>query len=104
MQPLSCALPLAYVPAFVTRVVLWLLIGTRLHLLEAEFLSTARLLCSPPYLYGTISMTLDDVALAGFKSRANALWRPNLLFPFVFHYFLFFFLPWIGCERLGSPE
>ena len=54
-------------------VVLWLLIGTRSHLLVVGLLSIAEALCPSLCLFGTILVTVfDGVGLAGFKSRANA--------------------------------
>ena len=40
--------------------------------------------------------------LVGFKSIANAFLLALSVFFFVSHYFLFFFLPWVGCVGLGS--
>ena len=45
----------------------------------------------------------DGVGLAGFKSRANAFLF-DLLFLFCLLLFYLFFLPWVGCVRLGTLD
>ena len=47
-----------YMCRLMLLVELWLLVATRLRLLAAEPLRTARPLCPSQYLYGTILMTL----------------------------------------------
>ena len=47
MHPLSGALPLPYMLAYVTHIVLWVLIGTCFRLLAVELLSTAGPICAP---------------------------------------------------------
>ena len=76
----------------VLLVVLWLLIGIRLHLLAVELLSTAEPLCPSRRLFGTISVILCLMVWDWRVLRAEQMlscW-PNLLFIFVYYCFLFF--------------
>ena len=74
VHPLNGAQPGPYVPARVTRAVLWSHIGTLMHRLAAEPCSTAGLLFPfPVSLWNDLAIPIfDGVGLAGFKSRANA--------------------------------
>ena len=106
MHPVSGALPLPYVPARITR-----------GALVAHRHSFAPPLCRTsqyPKIFVHLSVSLDGVILMilcfmvweGRALRAEPIpscW-PNLLFLFVFHNFLFFFLPRIGCVGLGYSE
>ena len=76
----------------VLLVVLWMLIGTRLHLLAVELLSTVEPLCSSQCLFGTILVTLYLMVSDWRVLRAEPMlscW-PNLLFflsPTIFSVF-----------------
>ena len=70
----SAALPLLYVAARVTRILLWLLMGTRLRLFSAEHLRNRRTFVpvSVSQWNDLNDPVFDGVGLAGFKSRAGA--------------------------------
>ena len=94
--------------AWVTKafVVLWLLISTRLRLLAVKLLSNVEPLCPFQCLSETILVTLYLMLWDWGVLRAEPMlscW-PNLLFLFVFYYFIFFFLPWVSCVGLGSSD
>ena len=104
MHPLSGALHLPYVPAGVTRDAL----VTHRH-------SFAPLAVELQYRRTLVPLSVsqwndhndtvfDGVGLAGFKSRVNVFFCSNLLFLFVSNYFIFFFLPRVGCVGLVSSD
>ena len=104
-HPLSGALSLPYVPARVTRGPLF----AHSHSFAPTRCRTSQ--CRRTFVPLSVSLLNDhgdpvfnDVGLVGFKSRANALLWPNLLFLFVSYYFLFFFLPRVDCVGLGSSD
>ena len=90
----------------VLLVVIWQFIGTRLRILAVELLSTAGPLYPFQYRYETILMTLCLIMWdwRAFRVEPMPSCQPNLLFLFVIYYFLFFFLPRVGCVRLGSSD
>lgn len=89
MKPLGSAFLLPNLPVRVARRALSL-IDTRMHHLAAKTRGTARLSCPSSYLYGTISVTLWSMVCGWWVFRAAAHSH------FVFHYFLFSFLLWVG--------
>ena len=84
VHPLSDALTLPYVPS--RRLgFLWLLIGTRLHLLAVELPSTVEPLCPSQCLFRTILVTLYLMVWDWRILRAEPMLSccPNLVFIFV---------------------
>ena len=105
MHPLSGALPLPYVPARVTRDAL---VAHR-HSFAFPRCRTSEYRRTFVPLSVSLWNDLGCPALMVFHwpiLRAEPIlssW-PNLLFLFVSYYFLFFFLPWVGCVGLGSSD
>ena len=107
MHPLSGTLPLPYVPARVTRGAL----VAHMHSFAPPRcrISQYRRTFVPPsvHLWNNLSDSVfDGVGLAGFKSSANAFLAIGMIcFLFgVSYYFIFFFLPWVGCMGLGTLD
>ena len=104
MHPLSGALPFPYVLARVTRDALVARTGTRMILLAVELLSNTGPLCPSQCLFGTILVTVCLMVWDCLVLRTDPMLSccPDLLLLFVSYYFLFFFLPRVGCLGLGS--
>ena len=105
MHRLRGALPLLYVPEYVTRGAL----VAHMHSFAPPSCRTSQAvepLCLSHCLSGTISVTLYLMVWDWRVLRAEPMlscW-PNLLFLFVSNYFLFFFLPWVDCVGSWSPD
>ena len=105
MHPLSNVLPLPYVPARVTH---FALVAHRHSFAPPRRKISQYRRTSVPL---TVSLWNDFgdplfavVRLAGFRAEPMLSCCSNLLFLFVSYYFLFIFLPWADCERLGSSD
>ena len=110
MHPLITALP-CLMFWHVLLMMLWLLIGTHLHL-SVEFLCRAEHLCPSPGLFGTILVTLCLVVWDLWILRSEPLLRlcskpvaENAMLCSSFCLLLFsIFLHSMGCLRLGSLD
>ena len=103
MHPLSCALPLQYVPA---HVALGASVAHRLSFAPPRsrtshyrrtFVPHSASLCND-----LSDPVFDGVGLEGFKSRANAFLLALICILFLFITVCSFsFRPWVGCVGLG---
>ena len=105
MHHLNGALPLPYVPSRVTRCAL---VAHRHSLAppRCRTSTTVEPLWSSQCLFETIFVALYLMVWDWRGLRAEPLlscWL-NQLFLFFSYYFLFFFLPWVGCVGFGSSD